>query len=267
MGSTASLLTAEREMLVGHLDNEVSGELNYSVRTDENGRILDIQPGGDAQGSQEEKVLNLTVTQFENDLGENSSGSLHLPLLDQMDISQVYICPWCDRVFRTEKDRIEHLLSGHGVEVKEDVITDIGVEEQGQNNIKEKICSVCDKKFMKPSQLVRHMRVHTGERPFACLMCRKSFNQKNALQIHMKKHTGERPYVCPFCQYAFSQKGNLKTHIQRSHAEIAQQLVQKSLQGQGQAGLLPEKTHISVATEQGGTISIDLADLLGPVLK
>ena len=102
-----------------------------------------------------------------------------------MDISQVYICPWCDRVFRTEKDRIEHLLSGHGVEVKEDVITDVGVEEQGQNTIKEKICSVCDKKFMKPSQLVRHMRVHTGERPFACLMCRKSFNQKNALQVNL----------------------------------------------------------------------------------
>ena len=50
----------------------------------------------------------------------------------------------------------------------------------------------------------------------------------------MKKHTGERPYVCPFCQYAFTQKGNLKTHIQRSHAEIAQQLIQKSMHEQGQ---------------------------------
>ena len=131
---------------------------------------------------------------------------------------QVYICPWCDSVFRTEKERKEHLLTSHGIEVKEDQHQDDAAPEASDQ--KEKVCNVCDKKFLKPSQLVRHMRVHTGERPFACLMCRKSFNQKNSLQIHMKKHTGERPHVCPYCQYAFTQKGNLKTHIQRNHSSL-----------------------------------------------
>ena len=33
---------------------------------------------------------------------------------------QVYICPWCDRMFNSESDRIAHLLTDHGVEVRED---------------------------------------------------------------------------------------------------------------------------------------------------
>ena len=45
-------------------------------------------------------------------------------------------------------------------------------------------CKYCDKTFPKPSQLTRHVRVHTGERPFKCQDCSKSFNQKGALLIH-----------------------------------------------------------------------------------
>jgi len=156
-----------------------------------------------------------------------------LQVLNEMDTLQVYICPWCDRMFSSEGERISHLLSEHGVEVREDGVKDpdsliqVTVQEgaqpataipsSGSVESKSYTCTSCLKSFQKPSQLKRHVRVHTGERPFACKLCSKSFNQKNALQIHMKKHAGVRPYVCEYCEYPFTQKGNLKMHILRCH--------------------------------------------------
>lgn len=50
------------------------------------------------------------------------------------------------------------------------------------------ICAFCGKAFLYMSKYRRHLKIHTGEKPFACLICNKEFSQKANLKTHMSTH-------------------------------------------------------------------------------
>nr|XP_045601551.1 myoneurin-like [Procambarus clarkii] len=82
-------------------------------------------------------------------------------------------------------------------------------------------CSLCAKTFKQNEYLRKHMRKHTGEKPFVCGECGKSFTCKSELNRHNKRHSSERPHKCSDCGQSFKMRHNLRKHL-KAHSGTQQ---------------------------------------------
>ncbi|XP_042883868.1 testis-specific zinc finger protein topi-like [Penaeus japonicus] len=52
---------------------------------------------------------------------------------------------------------------------------------------------------------------------FTCNFCHKNFNHKNNFRKHLRTHTGEKPYMCPQCSYCSARSDLLRAHLHKKH--------------------------------------------------
>ncbi|XP_059056372.1 zinc finger and SCAN domain-containing protein 21-like [Achroia grisella] len=81
-------------------------------------------------------------------------------------------------------------------------------------------CEKCDYRTWHKHDLVKHLRIHTGEKQYQCHFCTSSYHTSSNLTGHIRRfHEGLKRFQCHLCDRKFFDRTKLNRHVD-SHNEI-----------------------------------------------
>ncbi|KAH8369177.1 hypothetical protein KR009_003340 [Drosophila setifemur] len=74
-------------------------------------------------------------------------------------------------------------------------------------------CGLCPARFLSAGELKGHQVMHTGDRNFPCRYCDRSYVNYSGRLRHERTHTNDRPFACHQCGKTFTNSYILKNHM------------------------------------------------------
>ncbi|XP_032691618.1 PR domain zinc finger protein 13 [Odontomachus brunneus] len=94
----------------------------------------------------------------------------------------------------------------------ETIVSNAGKSKEGHR------CIYCGKLYSRKYGLKIHIRTHTGYKPLKCPFCERAFGDPSNLNKHVRLHTdGDTPYKCSICGKVMVRRRDLERHLRSRH--------------------------------------------------
>lgn len=142
-------------------------------------------------------------------------------------------CPLCNKTFTNEQSLIHHINQHNGFNAQPYSLTELKKQKKSPDSGKEaesiglteeqlssRKCPICKKFIVNKQNLICHMNIHRGTKPFVCSVCRKSFAHIRNLVRHKEQQRHcEMQFKCNTrgCKKSFMSSNKLHRHIKLAH--------------------------------------------------